>query len=225
MTEAIAPGPADASLLSRLNSAAESLGLDLSASQAERLCRYLQALQRWNKVYNLTAVRDIEQMLTLHLIDCLAMIGPLRRHAEQFASLRLLDVGSGAGLPGVVIAALNPNIEVTCIDSVGKKAAFVQQVSTELSLVNLHSVHARVEHLSAPPFHVIASRAFASLSDFVALSRGLLETDGQWLAMKGKTPADELAQLPPDIDVFHVEPLIVPQLAAERCLVWMRITR
>lgn len=194
---------------------------DLPDAQADTLLAYLALLQRWNAHYNLTAVRDPAQMLTQHLADCLAVIGPLRRETGD-APVRLLDVGSGGGLPGVVIAALNPHIEVTCVDTVGKKAAFVQQAAGELRLTNLHAAHARVEQLRAAPFGVITSRAFASLADFVALSRERLAPGGVWLAMKGRTPTAEIDALPADIDVFHVEQLQVPGLAAERCIVWMR---
>lgn len=199
-----------------------ALGLDLSATQIDALVRYLALLQRWNATYNLTAVREPAQMLTQHLSDCLAVVGPLRRHLVGRAAARLLDVGSGGGLPGVVLALLEPGIEVSCVDSVGKKAAFVRQAGVELGLRNLRAEHARVEHLDLPPFDVITARAFASLADLVALTRRLLAADGVWLAMKGKRPDDEMAALPADVAVFHVEPLAVPGLGAERCLVWMR---
>jgi 16S rRNA (guanine527-N7)-methyltransferase len=130
-------------------------------------------------------------------------------------------VGAGAGLPGVVIAILRTDIEVSCLDAVAKKAAFVQQVASELGLRNLRALHARVESLSGS-YELITSRAFASLSDFVAGSSHLLAPGGLWLAMKGKSPADEMAQIPGDVRVFHVEQLSVPGLRAERCIVWMR---
>jgi 16S rRNA (guanine527-N7)-methyltransferase len=205
-----------------LSQSAASLGLALTSAQSDQLLAYLALLQRWNGVYNLTAVRDPNQMLTLHLADCLACIPPLRRWQGNLTAMRLLDVGSGAGLPGVVIAALNPAMEVTCVETVGKKAAFVQQVAAELALPNLRSEHSRVELLRTAPFKVITSRAFASLAEFVRLTRQHLEPSGVWLAMKGKAPDDEIAQLPPDVEVFHVEQLAVPGLDAERCLVWMR---
>jgi 16S rRNA (guanine527-N7)-methyltransferase len=135
----------------------------------------------------------------------------------------VLDVGSGGGLPGVVLALLRPQWQVVCVDTVGKKAAFIRQAGVELGLPNLSAEHARVEALRCPPFNVITSRAFASLPDFIQLSRGLLAPNGVWMAMKGRAPTEELAALPSDIDVFHVEPLPVPGLQAERCLVWMRL--
>ena len=205
----------------RLQNTATTLCLPLSTPQVDTLIAYLALLQRWNGTYNLTAVRDPAQMLTLHLADCLAVIGPLRRACSN-GSRRLLDVGSGGGLPGVVIAALNPAIDVTCVDTVGKKAAFVRQVAAELRLRNLHAAHARVEQLKAAPFDVVTSRAFASLADFVRLTRSHVAENGLWMAMKGKRPAEELAALPAGVDVFHVEQLLVPGLDAERCLVWMR---
>jgi len=132
-----------------------------------------------------------------------------------------LDVGSGGGLPGAVIAICCPEINVDCLDAVGKKAAFVQQVAAGLGLSNLRGVHGRVERVSAR-YDVVSSRAFASLADFVNGSRQALAEQGVWLAMKGKRPDDEVAALPADVAVFHVEQLSVPELAAQRCIVWMR---
>ncbi len=204
------------------------LGLSLSELQRQQLLDFLVLIQKWNKVYNLTAVRDPAEMLTHHLLDSLAVIAPLRRalglDGEQQGferALNLLDVGSGAGLPGVVIAICCPQIQVDCVDTVSKKATFIQQVALTLKLANLKGVHARVESL-AGPYDLITSRAFASLVDFTVWSGGALAPEGIWLAMKGKNPADELAALPAQIDVFHVEQLQVPGLDAERCLVWMR---
>lgn len=198
------------------------LGLSVDDATLDRLLAYLALLQRWNGTYNLTAVREPAEMLTQHLADCLAVVGPLRRHLGPGSMRRLLDVGSGGGLPGVVLALLEPGWSVTCVDTVGKKAAFVRQVGVELGLRNLSAEHARVESLKRPPFDLITSRAFASLGDFVSLTRHLLGPDAVWAAMKGKTPEAELTALPSDIAVFHVEPLRVPGLDAERCIVWMR---
>lgn len=203
-----------------LGAGAQALGLALDERQIDRLLAYLDLLLKWNRVYNLTAVRDPADMLTHHVLDSLALIAPLRAHAGGRA-LRLLDVGSGGGLPGVVIAIGCPDIDVTCVDAVGKKAAFVQQVAGALGLSNLHGRHGRVEAI-AGPFDVVTSRAFASLADFTAWSDGALAEGGVWLAMKGRRPDDEIAALPPAVTVFHVEPLTVPGLEAERCLVWLR---
>ena len=196
------------------------LGLTLQDVQVDRLLDYLDLMQKWNKVYNLTAVRDPAEMLTHHLLDSLAVIRPLQRQT-QGRPIRLLDVGSGAGLPGVVIALCCPEIRVDCVDTVAKKAAFVQQAAVALQLPNLRGVHDRVEKL-AGPYQVIASRAFASLPDFVAWSGGALAEQGVWMAMKGRHPAEEIAALPPQFRVFHVEQLQVPGLGAERCIVWVQ---
>ena len=206
----------------RLRQGAAALGLALDEAAQTRLLAYLDLLAKWNRVYNLTALRDPAQMLTHHLLDSLAVVAPLSRHT-QGRPARLLDVGSGGGLPGVVIAICCPEIAVTCVDAVAKKAAFVQQAAGALSLDNLAGRHARVETLHEP-FDIIASRAFASLADFISWSRGALAEQGVWLAMKGKHPDDEIAALPAGAEVFHVEPLQVPGLDAERCLVWLRPT-
>ena len=207
-----------------LADACARLGLEADAVLLDRLLAYLALLVRWNATYNLTAVRAHQEMLTQHLADCLAVVGPLRRQLGAGSDRRLLDVGSGGGLPGVVLAAVEPHWEVTCVDTVGKKAAFIRQAAVELGLRNLRSEHARVEALKAAPFDLITSRAFASLGDFVQLTRALVKPGGVWAAMKGRDPQDERAALPSGIDVFHVEPLKVPGLDAERCLVWMRET-
>ncbi len=203
----------------RVRAAAAQLQLELTDEQFGQLLAYVQLIGKWNKVYNLTAVRPNE-MLAQHLFDSLAVIGPLRWQTGGRA-VRLLDVGSGAGLPGAVIAICCPEVQVDCVDTVGKKAAFVQQAAAELRLPNLRGVHDRVENL-AGPYDVVSSRAFASLPDFVAWSGGALAEGGIWLAMKGKHPEPEIAELPPEAEVFHVEPLSVPELSAERCIVWMR---
>lgn len=204
-----------------LAAAAQQLGLLLSDTQFDQLLAYLGLIQKWNKVYNLTAVRDPQAMLTQHLVDSLSLLPALRRHAAG-RPLRLMDVGSGGGLPGVVVAICEPGIDVTCVDAVAKKASFIKQVAAELGLKNLHGEHARVEELRADPFDLITSRAFASLLDFTTLTRQHLKPDAIWLAMKGQHPAEELAALPAELDVFHVEPLQVPGLDAQRCLVWIK---
>ena len=206
--------------LTTLKSGAAELGLSLSDSQFEQLLGYLALIQKWNKVYNLTAVRDPQEMLTHHLLDSLTAIAPLVRHTRGQPA-KVLDVGSGGGLPGIVLAICRPELDVSCVDTVGKKAAFIQQVAASLKLPNLHGIHARVESLSGP-FDVICCRAFASLPDFVNWSRGALAEQGVWMAMKGKHPQAEIDALPADVQVFHVEPLTVPGLDVERCMVWMR---
>jgi 16S rRNA (guanine527-N7)-methyltransferase len=208
--------------LDALRHDAAALGLALPDPTLGGLVAYLVLLRKWNAAYNLTAVRDAVQMRVQHLADCLAVVEPLRRQTGQARSPRILDVGSGGGLPGVVLAQVEPAWDVSCVDAVGKKAAFVRQVAGELVLPNLHALHARVEALPGPPYDVITARAFASLPDLVRLTRPLVASGGVWMAMKGRPPDDELAMLPADIDVFHVEPVVVPGLDADRCLIWMR---
>jgi len=202
-----------------LRAGAAALGVNLDDRQCERLLAYGELILKWNKVYNLTALRDPASVLTHHLLDSLSIIAPLAREWPGRAAL--LDVGAGAGLPGVVIAIMRDDIAVTCLDAVAKKAAFVQQVSAELGLPNLRGVHARVESL-AGTFDLISSRAFASLPDFFAGSKHLLAPSGRWLAMKGKVPSGVLALVSHEIQVFHVEQLRVPGLEADRCIVWAR---
>jgi len=190
-------------------------------SQQDALLRYLALLQRWNAVYNLTAVRDIETMLTHHLLDCVAALRPLQRQLDSHAQRRVIDVGSGAGLPGIVLGIMDPELRVSCIDSVAKKVAFLREVIGELGLGNVAAAHARVEAVHATA-EVVVARAYASLDKLVATTQHLLQADGVWMAMKGRRPVQELTALGPTTEVFHVEPLDVPGLAEDRCLVWMR---
>lgn len=215
-----APHPLEAGLRQGL----QTLALALSDAQVHTLLAYVDWVAKWNKVYNLTAVRDPQEMLTHHLLDSLAVVAPLQRQLAavgKAAGATLLDVGSGAGLPGVVVAIACPQVRVSCVDTVAKKALFIQQVAAALRLPNLQGIHARVENLTQT-FDVVSSRAFASLVDFTAWSRQALAPDGMWLAMKGKVPHDEVQALPPTVQVFHVEHLAVPGLDAERCVLWLR---
>jgi 16S rRNA (guanine527-N7)-methyltransferase len=226
-------GPAwsDAQWLAALPPVLSSLHLSLSDEQQCKLAAYMVLLAHWNSTFNLTALRDPQDMLSHHLTDCLAVLAPLAQQlaqrsaatAAEGASLptKLLDVGSGGGLPGVVLAICCPTVQVTCVDTVGKKAAFIRQVAAELKLPNLKAEHARVEQLKGR-YDLITSRAFASLLDFVTLTKELLAEGAVWMAMKGKQPDEELAVLPSGVNVFHVEQLNVPGLDAQRCLVWMR---
>jgi len=220
------PPSHDPALAAALADGLSALALDLPPAAIDRLLRYLALIAQWNRVYNLTAVREPAAMLTQHLLDCLAILPALRRGLGERAGgpLRVLDVGSGAGLPGVVLAICEPGWEVTCVDAVAKKASFIRQVGAELGLPNLHATHQRVETLGGEPFQLITSRAFATLADFVALTRGSLAADGQWAAMKANLGDDERRTVPQDVALFHVEPLGVPGLDATRCLVWMRPT-
>lgn len=204
-----------------LRSGLAALSLGLTEAQVDQLLDYQELIQKWNKVYNLTAVRSPAEMLTHHLLDSLSIVQPLQLALGDRSSSRLLDVGSGAGLPGVVVAICCPGMAVDCVDAVAKKAAFIQQAGFSLGLSNLRGVHARVESLSGK-YDVICSRAFASLVDFTTLTSASLKDGGLWLAMKGKYPAEEVVALPEDVFVFHVEQLSVPGLDAERCIVWMK---
>ncbi len=211
----------------QLEALAPRLGLTLTATERERLLAYMALIQRWTKVYNLTSVRNTGEMFTHHLLDCLAAVLPLRKGVGEAGqgALRLLDVGSGAGLPGVILAMLNPAWQVTCVDAVAKKAAFIRQAAAELGLPNLQGIHGRVEAVGTfkkPQFDLITSRAFASIADFTALTRSLLAPGGQWAAMKANLSAEERAAVPAEVEMFHVEQLDVPELNEKRCLVWLR---
>ena len=221
-----ADGLFEAGIVQELSLGIESLSLNVAEPQQRQLLSYMTLIQKWNKVYNLTALRQAQEILTHHLLDSLSAVSPLLGHiaktkGDANAGIELLDVGSGGGLPGVVIAICCPNIRVTCVDTVSKKAAFVQQVAASLRLSNLRGVHARVESLTGP-YDVICSRAFASLPDFVSWSAAALSDGGVWMAMKGKLPEAEMAALPSLAEVFHVEQLQVPGLEADRCMVWMK---
>lgn len=197
------------------------LALSASDKTVSQLLAYLDLLTKWNRAYNLSAVREPGQMVRQHLLDCLAALPALDRHLQDRPA-RILDVGSGAGLPGVVWALLRTHWRVCCVDAVAKKASFVRQVAAELRCRNLQSEHARVEQLQLPDFDIVTSRAFASLHEFTQLTQRHLISGGCWVAMKARVHQDEIAELNPNIEVFHVEPLQVPGLEAQRCLVWMR---
>jgi 16S rRNA (guanine527-N7)-methyltransferase len=221
-----ADGLFEAGIVQELSLGIESLSLNVAEPQQRQLLSYMTLIQKWNKVYNLTALRQAQEILTHHLLDSLSAVSPLLGHiaktkGDANAGIELLDVGSGGGLPGVVIAICCPNIRVTCVDTVSKKAAFVQQVAASLRLSNLRGVHARVESLTGP-YDVVCSRAFASLPDFVSWSAAALSDGGVWMAMKGKLPEAEMAAVPSFAEVFHVEQLQVPGLEADRCMVWMK---
>ena len=190
--------------------------LDVSPAQQEKLMDYLALMFKWNAVYNLTSLRDPMQMVTHHLLDSLAAV-------PAFARARnVLDVGSGGGLPGIVLAIVRPDMKVSMIDTVHKKTAFLTQVKAELELANVTVYTARVEQLQvSDKFDVITSRAFADLSDFVNWSCHLLADGGRYIALKGVAPRDEQERLPADWTVTGLEPLQVPRLGAERHLVFI----
>jgi 16S rRNA (guanine527-N7)-methyltransferase len=223
-----------------LRDAGKQLGLVLSDEQIQRLLHYRDLLLKWNKTYNLTAIRQPEQALKQHLVDCLGVVGPIQRHlqtVEPTAALieslekprfRLLDVGSGGGLPGVVIALLLPEVDVDCVDAVGKKAAFIRQVALDLRLPNLTAIHSRVQDMRRAGVHggagydLIVSRAFSSLADLTQWTEHLIAPTGVWLAMKGHWPTGESTDSGLQPLVFHVEQLLIPGLDAQRCLVWLK---
>lgn len=207
------------SLALALSEGLQSLSLELTQAQQQALLDYIALLGKWNKVYNLTAVREPEQMLSQHVLDCLAVLPPLKQVSPE--ALDLIDVGAGGGLPSVVFAIACPHWQITAVDTVAKKAAFIQTTAHSLRLVNLRAVHSRVEALTGS-FDVVTCRAYASLRDFCGSSRHLLKPNGVWMAMKAKLSAEELTDLPATVRVDKVEPLAVPGLDADRCLVWMR---
>ncbi|UGQ46349.1 16S rRNA (guanine(527)-N(7))-methyltransferase RsmG [Massilia endophytica] len=200
-----------------LTNGLNELKLALSETQHEQLLDYLALLNKWNKVYNLTSVRDPMQMMTLHLLDSLAAV-PAFAGAQN-----VLDVGAGGGLPGIVLAIARPDMKVSMIDTVHKKTAFLTQVKAELGLGNATIYTKKVQELeTAQPFDVITSRAFADLSDFVNWSGHLLADGGRFIALKGTAPADERERLPEPWKVSGLQALQVPGLDAERHLVFIQ---
>lgn len=200
-----------------VNGAAE-LGLPLSDAQQTLLLAYLELLIKWNKAYNLTAVRDPNEMVSRHLLDSLSVVPYVAQGGERW-----LDVGSGGGMPGIPLAILFPERAFTLLDSNGKKTRFLTQVKLELKLANLEVIHSRVEQYQpAQPFAGITSRAFSSLADFAEWTRHLGDTDTHWLAMKGVQPADELQALPSDFSLCSCEVLKVPGCQGQRHLLILR---
>jgi len=215
---------ADLNNLTRtLKEGATAMGLALSAAQIDKLMAYQALLAKWNKVYNLTALRDPAQMVTHHLLDSLSAV-------SAFAGAqRVLDVGAGGGLPGIVLAIwaaeAQPQMQITLVDTVSKKTAFLNQVKAQLHLGNVTVLHARVEQLPVEQqYDVITSRAFAELKDFVTWSNHLLQQGGKYIALKGVLPQEEIDRLPPGWKVQQVQPLQVPGLDAERHLIFMERT-
>jgi 16S rRNA (guanine527-N7)-methyltransferase len=195
---------------------ASTLPLTLGDAQITQLIDYLALLAKWNAVYNLTAVRDPAHMVTQHLLDSLTAV-PAFADAQN-----VLDVGAGGGLPGMVLAISRPDLQVSMIDTVHKKTAFLTQAKAELGLANVTVHTARVEQLQVPQkFDVITSRAFAELHDFVSWSAHLLKQDGRFIALKGVMPSEEITRLPVGWKVSEVLPLRVPGLGAERHLVFI----
>ena len=223
-----------------LSAGIAALGLALPAGSEERLLAYLALLDKWNRVYNLTAVREAERMVSHHLLDSLAVLGPLdalvlecspspvkgeppagdKRANLMRKTVNVLDVGSGGGLPGIPLAIARPDLRVTLIDSIAKKTAFLLQAKAELGLDNVNVVTGRVEDFRPDlGFDVIISRAFSDLKEFVTLTRHLLKPGGCWLAMKGLYPNEEIALLPAGVQVRADHALVVPGLDATRHLI------
>lgn len=199
----------------------QTLGLDIDAATQQRLLDYLALLAKWNKAYNLTAVRDVDDMVSRHLLDSLSIVAQF----EAAGGERWLDVGSGGGMPGIPLAILFPAKSLTLLDSNGKKTRFLTQVKLELKLDNLQVIHSRVEAFQPEqPFNGIVSRAFSSLEDFTNWTRHLGDTRTNWLAMKGVHPSDELAALPEDFRVEAEHALAVPGCQGQRHLLILRRT-
>ncbi len=207
---------------------ASDLGLELSPGQCATLVAYAQLLRRWNRVHNLTAIASNADLLTHHLLDCLAVVHPIERALALYGAhrpdgpLHFLDAGSGGGLPGIVLAVARPRWHGMLVDAVQKKCAFLQQAKVELGLANIDVRHARLEACDGGRYDLVVARAFASLHDFVVLTRPLLRPGGLWAAMKGRHPGAELAQLPDDVEVLQTSTLRVPQLPEQRHLVVLR---
>lgn len=201
------------SIEAQLKAGVAALGLALPAGAEATLLAYLALLDKWNRVYNLTAVRDAERMVSHHLLDSLAAV-------PYYKGETVLDVGSGGGLPGIPLAIARPELRVTLIDSIAKKTAFLLQAKAELGLGNVQVITSRVEDFRPEaPFDVITSRAFSDLKEFVTLTRHLLKPGGRWLAMKGLLPHEEIATLPDWVKVSANHELAVPGLEASRHMI------
>lgn len=213
-------------LLAQLDQACKALMLTPSDNQKNQLLEYLTQLLKWNQTYNLTAIRDPEQALIQHVFDSLAVVKPITEYllAQHINEATILDVGSGAGLPAVMLGIMIPTSHICCVDPVDKKMTFVRQVVGILKLSNVDAVHKRVEHLESGPYDVVISRAFASLKDFANLAGSKVKAEGLLLAMKGKHPKEEIENVEQNTSwiIEKIEPLKVPQLDAQRCLVWMK---
>lgn len=193
----------------------EQLQLGLKNEQVEQLFKYAQLIQKWNRVYNLTAIRNAQEMITHHILDSLAVLPSMMSFAKQ-TDFRVLDVGAGAGLPGVIMAIANPSWKVTLVDTVQKKAAFIQQAIAHLGLNNAQAIHARVEEMQTLGFDMICSRAFSSIELFIRLSQHLLNPEGQFAALKGKMEVDNSVPMGWNIETVYA--VDVPFLDEERHL-------
>lgn len=199
-----------------LSSGLDTLGLDYSDTQKSQLESYVELILKWNKIYNLTAIRTLREAITHHLLDSLAAVPVLKTHMKS-GQTTCLDVGSGAGLPGLVFAIMQPSLQVTTLDAVQKKVAFMQQAIASLGLKNAQAMHARIEDYQKDDgFDLITSRAFSTIEHFVNCSRHLLSPDGKFLALKGKLETDQY--LPEGWKIESTHALNVPFLPEERNL-------
>jgi 16S rRNA (guanine527-N7)-methyltransferase len=215
----------DTSFLKRLEAVLVTYGLIINEAQKKALLDYLYQLNKWNKTYNLTAIRDQEQALIQHLFDSLSVVRPLqlKMQSHSIKHPKIMDVGSGGGLPGAILAITLPEASVICIDAVEKKIAFIRHVASALQLKNLKALHMRIEELPNADMDIVISRAFASLKDFVTFAGKHVSIDGELVAMKGKKPMGEIVELEEtDWLAKEIEILTVPELNAERCLVWLQ---
>lgn len=210
-------------LSSQLESGARDLGLSLSDEQVSKLLDYLFLIEKWNRAYNLTAIRDLQEMLSLHLLDSLSIFSLVK---DLVPGKRLLDVGTGAGLPGMVLAIMHPEFQVSLLDTNGKKCRFLRQVGIELKLENVQVIHDRVENFQTLPlFDAILSRAFATLKDITDNAVHLLAEDGRFLAMKGRYPQQEIDELNQQFSFEKAYPLQIPDLDVERFLIEIAVNR
>jgi 16S rRNA (guanine527-N7)-methyltransferase len=209
-------------LAGQLRDGARQLELSIDDTQVKQLLAYLAQLDRWNSVHSLSAWKTPADLLIHHVFDSMTLVGPLERFAKG-RRLRIVDAGSGPGFPAAVLAAMRPAWSVTAVDAVAKKVAFIRQAAVGSGIANLTGLHARLEDLRPSwPFDVVVSRAFASLDTLTACTCQLLAPDGVWAAQKGRLPKEEIAHVRGEFHVFHVEPVTVPGLSAERHLVWIR---
>lgn len=198
----------------------EEIALELTDDQAERLARFATLLLKWNKTYNLTSINSAEDVVRLHIADSLTLV----QHFDEMvgAVKTVLDVGSGGGLPAIPLAIMRPDLSVTLVDAVQKKTIFQRQACVACRLSNAKALHVRVETLGDQKYEVITSRAFASLKDMIELTRGLLAENGRWLAMKGKIPDDEIAELPDDVEIEKELPLTLENGKIDRVLIVLK---
>ena len=211
-------------ILEKLELGANALCVELSAQQKHHLMEYMELLLKWNKTYNLTALKTKQQVLVHHILDSLSVVKPLRQLFELDQTIRVLDVGSGGGLPGVVLAIMNPTWLIECIDAVEKKTSFITMVAGILKLSNLKSNHVRIEDYDIEPVDIVISRAFASLADFANLAGKHVASNGVLVAMKGHYLEEEVQELREKTS-WQIEkyiPISVPQLEAERCLIYLQ---